>query len=285
MNRSYKISVVRILCGIAIPILAIYICPAHSEHILLAVLAAIWYELAFGIGSTGIGAFVDLITGILLEKLQIVKKALREYLIEIDLYIHIELEYTKPKKKLIKDAIKKIQSEDEIDREMGFEILPEFKGDATYEILLKLLKIREELYMKTKKILWIDYDTDSLIELVKPLEKDGYKIMVANNEKEALETIEKSKSDFDLILSDIIIPPDVKRDAKKIPFVEIGMRLLKTLLIDKKIKTPIIVLSVVSDKEKIGKMYDMGVKKFLQKREYLSSKLREEIYKVLEVQD
>lgn len=168
---------------------------------------------------------------------------------------------------------------------MGFEILSEFEEDATYGILLKLLKIREELYMKTKKILWIDYDTDSLIELVKPLEKDGYKIMVANNEKEALETIEKSKSDFDLILSDIIIPPDVKRDTKKIPFVEIGMRLLKTLLIDKKIKTPIIVLSVVSDKEKIGKMYDMGVKKFLQKRECLANELKKEVDEILEVQD
>ena len=168
---------------------------------------------------------------------------------------------------------------------MGFETLSELKGDATYEMLLKLLKIKGEFYMKTKKILWIDYDANSMIELVRPLEKDGYKIMVANNEKEALETIEKSKSNFDLILSDIIIPPDVNGYAKKIPFVEIGMRLLKTLLIDKKIKTPIVVLSVVSDKEKIGKIYDMGVKKILQKQECLANELKKEVDEILEAQD
>jgi len=282
LNGSYKILVVRTFGGIAIAILAIYLYPAYSEHILFAVLAAIWYELTF-IDSTGIGLFVDLITNALLEKFQNVKKKLSEYWMKIDLYTHIEIKYATPKKRLIKAALRQIQSDDETDRKMGFETLSEFQGDATYEMLLKLIEIKGEFYMNTKKILWIEYDTDSLIELVRPLEKDGYKIMVANNKTEALEAIEKFK--FDLIISDIIIPPGVKEDAKKTPFVEIGMRLLETFLVAKNIKTPIIVLSVVSDKEKRKKMCDMGVKKFLQKRECLANELKKEVDEVLEVQD
>jgi CheY-like chemotaxis protein len=131
--------------------------------------------------------------------------------------------------------------------------------------------------METKKILWIEDDADLLRGLVRPLEKDGHKIIVAKDKKEALEMI--GKYDFDLILSSINIPAGVGEGGH--PFV--GMRLLKKLSIDMKIKTPIIVMSVVRDQGMINEMYEMGVKKVLPKGAYLPSKLREEIYDTLDV--
>ncbi len=135
--------------------------------------------------------------------------------------------------------------------------------------------------MKTKRILWIEDDADLLMGLVRPLEKDGYEIIVVKDEQEALRTIEES--DFDLILFDIIIPTGIKGDEGNVHFV--GMRLLETLLISMKIKTPIVVLSVVRDSEMINTMYEMGVKKILLKGTCLPSKLREEVYRTLEVQE
>lgn len=134
--------------------------------------------------------------------------------------------------------------------------------------------------MEQKRILWIEDDVDMLMGLVRPLEKDGHEITVAKDEKEALELI--GKSVFDLILLDIIIPTDVKGDVEDVHFV--GMRLLKTLSIDMKSKTPIIVLSVVRDQEMIKKMKDFGVKEVLEKGAYLPSKLKEQVYETLELQ-
>lgn len=134
--------------------------------------------------------------------------------------------------------------------------------------------------MEQKKILWVEDDADVLMGLVRPLEKDGHEITVAKDEKEALERIEKF--DFDLILLDMIIPTGVKGDVGDVPFI--GMRLLKTLSIDMKIKTPIIVLSVVRDPDIIEEMNGLGVKEVLQKGAYLPSKLKEKVYETLAVQ-
>jgi len=130
--------------------------------------------------------------------------------------------------------------------------------------------------METKKILWIEDDAYLLMGLVSPLKKDGHEIIVALNESEALEKIEKS--DFDLILCDIILPTGVKGDMGDVSFV--GMRLLKKLLIELEIKTPIIVLSVVHDPPMIDNMYEMGAKIVMEKGAILPSKLKDEIYEI-----
>lgn len=131
--------------------------------------------------------------------------------------------------------------------------------------------------MKAKRILWIEDDADLLMGLIRPLEKDGHEIIVAKDEKEALETVRKL--DFDLIILDIIIPTGIKGDKGDVHFI--GMRLLKTLLIDMEIKTPLIVLSVVCESYMIEEMYEMGVKQVLPKGAYLPSRLKEEVYKLL----
>lgn len=135
--------------------------------------------------------------------------------------------------------------------------------------------------METKTILWVEDDADLLMGLVKPLEKDGHEIIVAKDEKEALEKI--GRFDFDLILFDVIIPTGVKGDMGGINFV--GMRLLKKLLKEIKVDAPIIVLSVVGNPAMISEMYEMGVKKVLPKAVYLPSKLREEVYGTLGVHE
>ena len=137
--------------------------------------------------------------------------------------------------------------------------------------------------MEKKRILWIEDDADMLMGLVRPLERDGHEIIVVNNEREALEKVNESESDFDLLLFDIIIPTGIKGDVGDVPFV--GMRLLKKLLVELKIKTPIIVLSVVRDSDLIDEMYRMGVEKVLPKGAFLPSKLRDEVYETLGVQE
>lgn len=132
--------------------------------------------------------------------------------------------------------------------------------------------------METKKILWIEDEADLIMGLVRPLKKDGHEIIIAKDESEALEAIEKS--DFDLILCDIIMPTGVKGDMGDVPFI--GMRLLKKLLIELEIKTPIIVLSVVNDPPMIDNMYEMGAKKVMQKGALLPSKLTAEVYEMLD---
>lgn len=132
--------------------------------------------------------------------------------------------------------------------------------------------------MEQKLILWLEDDADKLMGLVRPLEKDGHKIIVTYNEVEALEKIEKYN--FDLILLDIIIPTGVKDDKGDIPFV--GMELLK-IIKEKQINTPILVLTVVRHKDMIDEMYNLGATKVLEKGACLPTKLKEEIYEILEL--
>ena len=117
--------------------------------------------------------------------------------------------------------------------------------------------------------------------LVRPLEKDGHEITVAKDEKEALELIEGSV--FDLILLDIIIPTGEEGDVGDVEYV--GIELLKKLSIDMKIETPILVLSVVRDPDKIEEINGLGVEEVLPKGAYLPSKLKEKVYRVLGVRE
>jgi len=130
--------------------------------------------------------------------------------------------------------------------------------------------------MEQKMILWIEDDADKLMGLVRPLEKDGHKIIVTYNEAEALEKIDKCN--FDLIIVDIIIPTGVKEDKGDIPFV--GMELLKKIK-EKQINTPILVLTVVRHKKMIDEMYHLGAIKVLKKGACFPTKLKEEIYEIL----
>lgn len=280
MNRLYKAAIGIFIVGLVTilgTILIIHFYPDHRIEILaaalfaapLALIAALW--LAFTTGDLKVS-----------KELQMIKKIFNECYMKINLKIcFIRGKYSKYERILIKNAFKKVLSGDENERKIGLEQLSQFKGKDIYVNMVELLEAEGGAYMEIKRILWMDADADLLKGLVKPLKKDGYRIIVAKNEKEALEAIKKS--DFDLILSEITIPTGMEGSAKDPPFI--GMRLLKTFLIDMKIETPIMVLSVVSDEKMIDDMRDMGVKKVLQKGAVLPIKLRKEVYEVLEVRD
>jgi len=132
--------------------------------------------------------------------------------------------------------------------------------------------------VKPRKILWVEDDANVLMGLVRPLEKDGHKIIIAEDEIDALELI--NENNFDLILVDIIIPTGKKDDYGHTEFV--GFDLLKKIK-ELEIEVPIIVLSVIRDPNMIKEMYEIGVKLVLPKGAYLPSKLKEQVYEVLGV--
>jgi DNA-binding response OmpR family regulator len=103
---------------------------------------------------------------------------------------------------------------------------------------------------KTKKILIIEDEKPMAKALKLKLEKNGFEVDIAEDGKEALKKLKGKK--YHLALMDLVMP---HMD---------GFTLLKELQ-DKKIKTPIIVTSNLSQKEDIEKARSYGVKDFLVK--------------------
>lgn len=130
---------------------------------------------------------------------------------------------------------------------------------------------------KNYSILWIDHEANTFEALVKPLLKDGHEITIALNEKEAL--LKLGSNEYDLILLELIISTGEKAVIKSIPYVD--LHLLKKILIDMKLSTPIIVLTFNSDDKMKKKAEKMGVKKFLRKGDCVQNQLKEVIYDVL----
>ena len=134
--------------------------------------------------------------------------------------------------------------------------------------------------METLKILWVEDDAQKLKGLVKPLEKDGHKIIFAEDKEEALNRIENN--DFNLIIVDLIIPTGEQDNNGKNHFV--GVDLIK-ILKQKNIAAPIIVLSVVRDYDIIEELQSIGVNTILPKGSFLPSHLKKEVYRTLGVED
>lgn len=130
---------------------------------------------------------------------------------------------------------------------------------------------------KKFSILWIEYEANKLVALVKPLVEDGNEITIARNEKEALLKLENNK--FDLIILDLIIPTGEKGGVQLKDYV--GVHLLETVLIKMKISTPVIVFSVLRSPDITKKVMDMGVKKFLIKGDFPAGAFAKEVYQTL----
>lgn len=110
-----------------------------------------------------------------------------------------------------------------------------------------------------KSILWVEDDRDQFIILSYSLKND-YEIKIAKDYNNALDKI--NKEHFDLFIIDIIIPSGQKHmsinDIINIREKYYGLELINKIR-EKDKKTPIIVVSVVSDKdlkEKIMKIDD-----------------------------
>lgn len=131
--------------------------------------------------------------------------------------------------------------------------------------------------MQSKKILWIEDDATILRGLVRPLEKGGYNITEVKSEKEALDVL--GKESFDLILFDIIIPSGSSREEDYLEFV--GVRLADEIVLRRKIRTPIIAISVVNRPEILQHLKDLGFVKILSKGYVLPSELKKEVDTIL----
>ena len=110
-------------------------------------------------------------------------------------------------------------------------------------------------------ILWIEDDVYSLFEpMMHEFLKVGYKVSSATNKKEALNLLENNS--FDLIILDILLPSGDAQPSEFRQFV--GMDLLEEL-VARGIKTPVMIFSIVTDKEIIEKANKLGVKDFINK--------------------
>jgi CheY-like chemotaxis protein len=121
------------------------------------------------------------------------------------------------------------------------------------------------------KIIWIEDDYKSLRPLVYPLLAEGYIFDYAINEMEAMQFLRRTK--YDLIILDIIIPEGVYKDHEE-PELFVGLRLLRAILNELKLETPILILSVVNDPKVEKELSDLKIENILSKGQVLPSQLR-----------
>jgi len=150
-----------------------------------------------------------------------------------------------------------------------------------------------------KKILWVEDDYYSLKGLPRQLERNGFKIIPAESYIEGVEVLKEHMEDLSLILLDLIIPysltesipPTISEEeyyqnqsTKKTPreLAENGMNLLKYIKQEIGLTVPVIVLSVVTDKDIIDELKKYGVNR-LRKFGILPNQLKEEVVKELSI--
>ncbi len=235
----------RILIVTAIVFLLVYVYPDYWIHISSGFIVYILIE------------FVNSD----LKCLQTPKEKIHKYKVKIYLKIFtLKKNYSKYEQIMMDIAVQNAKSDDEEKARTGREQMAQFKN------------------LKTKRILWVESDGDILEDLVKPLKKEGHNVIIAKNRKKAIELIENFE--FELILCEVLIPSG---EGIESDILSVGMQLLEKLLIEKKIETPIVVLSLVNDNNEVKRMKDMGVKKVLLKSAHFPAEIKKEIYKVLGV--
>jgi DNA-binding response OmpR family regulator len=104
---------------------------------------------------------------------------------------------------------------------------------------------------ESKKILLAEDNSILSLLLKFKLEKEGYKLYIANNGKEAIEIIEEHKPDF--ILTDIMMP-----------FIS-GLELISHVRNKLELTTPIIVFSSAGQEEMVLKAFNLGATDFMSK--------------------
>jgi CheY-like chemotaxis protein len=94
-----------------------------------------------------------------------------------------------------------------------------------------------------KKIVWVEDDIPIIKSVVRPLELAGYEIISLYSVAEAEGHMEDIKS-ADLLLFDMISPAGSGNEGNdRYP----GLRLLRHLIVDEHIHTPVIVMTVVTN--------------------------------------
>ena len=90
------------------------------------------------------------------------------------------------------------------------------------------------------KILWIEDEFNTLNALMILLKEKGVEVVKAKSKKEALEKLDLK---YDLIILDLILPQELPEDFEHFA----GLSILRHIM--NKIKTPIVVYSIVKEPE------------------------------------
>ncbi len=140
-----------------------------------------------------------------------------------------------------------------------------------------------------KRILWIEDDYFAIKGLVRPLSKKGFEIDVATSAAEGFQKAQDWQF-YDLILVDLILPladeagtlPEKVKSWGNEKYAGIG--LLKWLKTEKKVECPVMMLSVVREPISRFNLENLGVTGYLLKRGLLPSRVKEEVFKILEIE-
>jgi CheY-like chemotaxis protein len=128
-------------------------------------------------------------------------------------------------------------------------------------------------------ILWIEDDADSLKGIILPLTKDGYKVEIAGNANEALVYLEKSSTEIELIILDLILPTgDLKPISGEMERYT-GLDIIYKLK-EKELNIPIIVFTVVESPQLEQTLTKLGVRKILLKGRLLPNQLKKQVDKI-----
>ncbi|HPD64695.1 MAG TPA: response regulator transcription factor [Bacteroidia bacterium] len=100
-----------------------------------------------------------------------------------------------------------------------------------------------------KRVLFIDDDLLIQKLVFTKLSTEGYQVRVAANGREAKDIL--TREEFDIIITDIMMP-----------FIG-GMELIEAIRLELKLKTPIIVLSSLTQEDNILKAFDLGANDYM----------------------
>lgn len=142
----------------------------------------------------------------------------------------------------------------------------------------------------SRKILWIEDDFYAVRGLIQPIERQGIIVDVATSAFEGYTKASNWKN-YDLIIADLILPISNHEDDKLPSLVKswedkyeyIGLGIIKWLMEDLKIKRPLIICSVVRDPITTFSLGNLGIAGYISKSGLLPSKLKDEVFKVLEI--
>jgi CheY-like chemotaxis protein len=137
-----------------------------------------------------------------------------------------------------------------------------------------------------RNILWIEDDYYHVSGLIQPLQEEGYKFKIARSYLEAKNYL-VNWQEFSAIILDLIIPYSEEHledpgKGRGYDPIENGIKLFSYLIEEINVTIPIIILSIVANKERINKLLEQGATMCLYKGFILPEDLKLEIDKLID---
>lgn len=132
----------------------------------------------------------------------------------------------------------------------------------------------------TKQIVWIDDDYDLIGNLMVRVREAGYHVIKLRTYAEAIAQADTLRTS-DLLVLDIILPPGEGGDESREPDFYTGLTLLKTLQDAHQFDRPVLVCSVVTQRDVIEELEQRGAR-VLYKPELSATQLKQEIEAMLD---